>query len=379
MGRKLLTAVAILVATFVAKPVYASALPSFPSCNAPAGSVIADNSSGDHGVPGNQASFGGSDTVYGQDNGNALQCLCSNGSGIQTTWWNVTGMSTEDVQSYINAGWTYIPDGSGWGLQEAPYLALNINYSCGGSVHGDSTTNNGGDNPGAPVCNDQAPKSAPVLTSAVVNGDNSVILTWTPAADPVSYYLIAYGTTPGNYIYGNPNVGGHDTTSYTVHGLSGGVTYYFIVRAGNGCMPGPFSNSKSSQTTGTVVTGPAEGFTPTVLGTSDTTTLVDGTQTQTAAIAVCGCVWLPILVAEIILLAALFIYKRDDANWKRRFLFGFGLAVVSYVVFLIWNRHCTGGIMNFKFFTIPCKYFWAVAGAVWLLLFAILRKSKKNS
>ncbi len=165
-------------------------------------------------------------------------------------------MSVEDIQNFVGQGWIYVPDGSAWGLADAPFLAFNSSFSCGGGSGGGESSSSGGGggggggNPGAPVCNDVAPAGAPTLISVIANGNNSVTLTWTPAIGPVSYYLVAYGTQPGVYLYGNPNVGGSGTTSYTVNNLSGGTTYYFVVRAGNGCMPGPFSNELSNAPTG---------------------------------------------------------------------------------------------------------------------------------
>lgn len=116
-----------------------------------------------------------------------------------------------------------------------------------------------------PVCNDTKPGSAPVLTGATA-ATNSVILNWTEAKDPLTYYLITYGLSSGNPQYGNPNVGGKGTANYTVQNLSGGQTYYFKVRAGNGCMPGDFSNELAATSAGEVVTGPAVGFQAGVLG-----------------------------------------------------------------------------------------------------------------
>lgn len=132
----------------------------------------------------------------------------------------------------------------------------------------------------APVCNDAAPGGAPGITSASA-GTNSVTLTWTQAANPVTYYLIAYGTSSGNYSYGNPNVGGSGTTSYTVSNLSGGTTYYFVVRAGNGCKPGPFSGEVSATPGGGVTSGVALGFAPGVLG-AQTQPEASGSATQSA-------------------------------------------------------------------------------------------------
>jgi len=121
--------------------------------------------------------------------------------------------------------------------------------------------------PGPPVCNDISPGGAPILLSGVA-GINSVVLSWQSALDPVSYYLVAYGTVPGDYSYGNPHIGGKGATSYTATGLSGGETYYFAVRAGNGCAPGEFSNELSVAPSGEFLTGTAVNFFPEVMGES---------------------------------------------------------------------------------------------------------------
>lgn len=121
----------------------------------------------------------------------------------------------------------------------------------------------------APSCNDTNPGSAPTLLS-VVPGSNSVTLTWDKAVGPVSYYLVNYSRTAGKFEYGNPNVGGSDTTNYTVSGLSGGTTYYFKVRAGNGCAPGEYSNEISATPGGEFISTPAIGFSEGVLGAATT-------------------------------------------------------------------------------------------------------------
>lgn len=95
-------------------------------------------------------------------------------------------------------------------------------------------------------CWDPAPGGSVELKTATSSGAHDITLTWTDATDPVSYYLLSYGLAPGQYIYGNPNMGGQGTTTYTVGGLTTGKTYYFVVRAGNGCTPGTFSNELSA-------------------------------------------------------------------------------------------------------------------------------------
>lgn len=125
-----------------------------------------------------------------------------------------------------------------------------------------------GESTNPPACSDAKPTSAPVLLSWRAENPNEITLTWSKAKDPVTYYLIAYGTSSGSLQFGNPNIGGSDTTSYAIKGLGGGTTYYFKVRAGNGCMPGEYSNELSVTPFGNDLTEIAEGFETGVLGTT---------------------------------------------------------------------------------------------------------------
>lgn len=141
----------------------------------------------------------------------------------------------------------------------------------GGEVAGTSTSSSS-----SSVCTDQKPGSAPTLVSAVSYGPNEVTLTWSKAKDPVTYYLVTFGNKSGEMLYGNPSVGGNNTTSYTVRGLSAGSRYYFRVRAGNNCMPGDLSNELSAIVYGETFTEIPEGFLPDVLGEETTTEEVLG-------------------------------------------------------------------------------------------------------
>ncbi len=113
-------------------------------------------------------------------------------------------------------------------------------------------------------CSDSPPGSTPQLISAIAKGSNQIVLNWTSAINPVSHYLLSYGFTSGQYIYGNPNVGGQGTTSYTVGSLSPGKKYYFVVKAVNGCTPGNFSNEVFTTAGGVVVNTPTPEQTPTI-------------------------------------------------------------------------------------------------------------------
>ncbi len=121
--------------------------PSFQSCINPQGEIKVSYESGTHGIPGDSATYTGRDTVYRLSDETLAQCFCSaNGDGIQTNWWKVSSLSDDEVETLRSQGWNYIPNGSLWGLEDAPYLAKNDRYSCagggigGGDVLGASTT-----------------------------------------------------------------------------------------------------------------------------------------------------------------------------------------------------------------------------------------------
>lgn len=123
---------------------FAVTVPTFSSCLNPQGKTIASYSTGTHGIVGDMSEHTGSDSVYLQDNGNNVQCFCpTNGSGIQTNWLKASAVSQNDVNVLINSGWTYIPDGSAWGLDPVAYLAQNTSYACQGTSNGGSGSTGG--------------------------------------------------------------------------------------------------------------------------------------------------------------------------------------------------------------------------------------------
>ena len=110
----------------------------------------------------------------------------------------------------------------------------------------------------APGCGAASPSSAPTLL-ATPQSDNTMLLTWS-SVSPVTHYMIQFGYSSGNYIFGATNVG--DTTVYTVTELSGATTYFFQVAGVNDCAPGPWSNESSATPPGAVLgLGFPAGFT----------------------------------------------------------------------------------------------------------------------
>jgi len=131
MNKKTLSISAIAATLYLsaAFPVSANQVPDFGTCLNPQWSQTQVNYSGKHGVV-NVNSFNGTDTIY-ESNGNVLQCLCTDsGAGYQTNWLNASGYSSSEIDYLKAQGWMYVADGSQWGLQQSPYMAKNISYTC---------------------------------------------------------------------------------------------------------------------------------------------------------------------------------------------------------------------------------------------------------
>lgn len=208
--------------------VNAATPPDFPLCSNPQGTLKVSYDSGTHGIVGGTSGTG-SDTVYYTGEDTLMQCFCStNGSGIQTNWWKISSLTQDEIDQLKKLGWTYIPSGANWGLDDSSYMAKNIDYTCGGGGGGGNPTTPAG----PPVCNSAKP-ATPQLVSVIRKGSQAIV-TWTKV-DGADHYVLAYGTKPGDYPYGVPNTG--DVTTYTVGALNPGTTYYFQVYAVNNCMP----------------------------------------------------------------------------------------------------------------------------------------------
>ncbi len=212
-------------------------------------------------------------------------------------------------------------------------------------------------------CGDQKPGSASILTSATP-ADKAVALTWIEAADPISHYVLAYGTSPTEILYGSPDIGGKGTTKYTVSQLTNGVKYYFWIRAVNGCKPGKLSN-KLSATAG-VKGNTSRAFNLSIYkGVSAvSTTAASQKKKDTAPLLVksstcSSCIGWQLLLAEASLLLVYFYFSARRSSLKQ--ILSILIPIATYILFLKINGGCSKNV----FF---CKYFLQLDVIIFMLI-----------
>lgn len=106
-----------------------------------------------------------------------------------------------------------------------------------------------------PTCQATPPGEKAVwLYAALPKSNGSIELYFTDAQDPYDHYAIEYGLEAGKYTFGALNIGGRGIRTYTVESLMPNTTYYFRIRSGNDCAPGPWSNEISAKTSGLIST-----------------------------------------------------------------------------------------------------------------------------
>lgn len=139
----------------------------------------------------------------------------------------------------------------GEGVYGAGEYNDNVAPSVGQSSSG--STSSSTSSTSAPTCQATPPGEQAVwLYAALPKSTGSIELYFTDAQEPYDHYAIEYGLEPGKYIFGAVNIGGKGIRTYTVESLRPNTTYYFRIRPGNGCAPGPWSNEISAKTSGLI-------------------------------------------------------------------------------------------------------------------------------
>lgn len=98
-------------------------------------------------------------------------------------------------------------------------------------------------------CSDSKPIGSPDLFQ-IDRTETTAKLYFTPVTS-MDHYYISYSTNDSAEEHGiEVTLGSMGVQNYRIQSLSKGTTYYFKVRAQNGCMPGDWSNTKQTVTVG---------------------------------------------------------------------------------------------------------------------------------
>ncbi|CAN5279008.1 hypothetical protein BH10PAT2_BH10PAT2_1380 [soil metagenome] len=102
--------------------------------------------------------------------------------------------------------------------------------------------------PGGETCSAAKPASTPDLFQ-ITPKVTSLTLFFTPSSSNRDRYFVSYGSSLGSETYGFEFINSNDgVISVDVNALKANTVYYFRVRAGNGCMPGDWSNELAAKT-----------------------------------------------------------------------------------------------------------------------------------
>ncbi len=240
-----------------------------------------------------------------------------------------------------------------------------------GTVAGASTNGDDGVGGEAP-CSAPEP-GAPFSLTAAPAGVGQILLSWLPpTTGTVTHYAIVYGTSSGNYLYGNTNVG--SGTTYVVSGLSSGVRYYFVVVAVNDCAAGLYSNEASAVAGGVLGVftpeEPAEEFE--VLGEETEPGQIAGGESievggVEGAVAEKVCFWWLVFSLIVLVFNTWYLYEYRERMKSEKWRW-FVLAITGVLAFFA-DRFMHQWWMPSRF----CHYMWllaslafAVPGGIWL-------------
>lgn len=227
-------------------------------------------------------------------------------------------------------------------------------------------------------CMEKRPAGAPVLYQAVPS-NGSVSLRWNPAPGPVTYYLLRYGTTKQNLEYGLPNIGGADTTNFTVAGLQNGQKYYFQVRAGNGCKPGEFSNTVTAiaglpkLVKEEPVTIPDLSIHKAVLGASESAALLKptaipssaiSTTTKTVDYCAANCNGRSIIIGQ--LLALIIFFVTSMKSYRVRTAYSLIIPIIAVGTYYYLHGTCVSNVFW-------CRYFIPITVITYLFTVLIMK------
>lgn len=112
-----------------------------------------------------------------------------------------------------------------------------------------SSSSSGPSTPVPPVCGSQSPGNRAPWIYAGESSTDAITLYFTEAESPFDQYYISYGYSDGDWRFGTSTGAYAGMRTFTISSLTPNTTYYFRMRAGNGCATGPWSNTEFKLTT----------------------------------------------------------------------------------------------------------------------------------
>lgn len=252
-----------------------------------------------------------------------------------------------------------------WATEAVPTPTPTPSGGGGGGITGGGVS--------ASPCSDTKPGVPTGLTAVVGPGTGQVSLSWIAPSPPYTYFLVAYSDNSSwPPKWGNPDVG--NVTSYIVSGLGSG-TYWFWLRAGNGCMPGDFTGPVSPGAIMGIPGAPvAVGFLPGVLGEATPSGQIQGQETggEVAGVGegICQkCIWWPILLGEFLSLVIFYQLVLKKYGSRRNYFISIIIPIAAYVIFFLLNKNC----LSESFF---CRYFWLLDLGLFIVFIGLVKSWK---
>lgn len=205
------------------------------------------------------------------------------------------------------------------------------------------------------TCTETKP-TTPTNLNASTLAPGLIHLTWSRVSPKVIHYNIYYSDNPSQQKFSVLNI---NSTSVDINVFKTG-TFYFWVRAVNGCQSGDLSKITSTYG-GISITG--DSFKPEV---GDLNYLSTGSfisqQLNSVSIKADGttcsnCLWWPLLITEILDLSVLYYLFYYYLRKYKPYFTGSIFAISIYLIFRLINISCLGDnlTLSSNYF---CQYFW---------------------
>lgn len=134
-------------------------------------------------------------------------------------------------------------------LPSDPPVSTPSSTSSTNNSNNSNSSNSASNSSSSTSCNDTTPKGSPRLVQ-ITTTDTKATLFVSPVSGNITAYAVTYGTKPTIMSFGTTlTVNTKGIVQLPINALKPNTTYYFTVRAVNGCSAGSVSNMLKATTT----------------------------------------------------------------------------------------------------------------------------------